>query len=288
MNNQNFEYYYELGEKLAKEDDLEGAISCYQRVIAINLDSPLKCFLDDLEAINFQRINAKELAIFPGNNVDETSEGYLSLKDNQGFVFYGPYIHIPDGLYRIKVEFNFPEPCFEMTEEQDGNRSFKFDIVSPHPYVLYETKVDSHQTSLEFYLDFIEGHRTEFRFFSTGSAFSVSCIEMTLVYQPKPNTNAAFLYYFNLGCILQFKGQREKANQAYISAVEYSPTGSLIDSLVNDQYVLTFTPVAEEVYLSLAVLLEQKERWEEAIACYRKVLEILPTTTVRTTSYRLF
>jgi len=276
MKNPNFEDYYGLAEKLAKEGDLEGAIACYHRVIALNPDLPSKCFLDDLEAINFLRIKAKELSIIPGNNVEETSEGYLSLKDNQGFVFYGPYIHIPDGLYRVRIGFNFPENSLEMTEEKDYDHSFKFDIVSPHPYVLYETKVDSHQTSLEFYLDFIEGHRTEFRFFSTGSAFSVSCIEMTLVYQPEPDTNAAFLYYFNLGCILQFKGQREKANQAYSRAVEYSPTGSLIDSLVNDQYILTFSPVAEEVYLSLAVLLEKKERWEEAIACYRKVLEITP------------
>ena len=276
MNNQNFEYYHELGEKFAKEGDLEGAIACYQRVITLNPDSPLKCFLDDLEAINFQRINAKELAIFPGNNVDETSEGYSSLKDNQGFVFYGPYIYIPDGLYRIKVEFNFPEPCFEITEEQDGDRSFNFDIVSPHPYVLYETKVDSNQTSLEFYLDFIEGHRTEFRFFSTGSAFSINCIEMTLIYQPTPNTNAAFSYYFNLGCILQLKNQREKANQAYSRAVEYSPLETLVDCLITDKYALTLPPVAEEAYLSLAMILEQQERSEEAIACYRKVLEITP------------
>lgn len=276
MDIENLEFHYKLGEKLINQGDLEGAIACYHRVIALNPDSPSKCFLDDLEAINFLRINAKELAVFPGNNVEETSEGYLSLKENQGFVFYGPYIEIPDGLYRINVKFSFPESCLGIAEEQDAHCSFKFDIVSPHPYVLYETKVDSHQTSIEFYLDFIEGHRTEFRFFSTGSAFSVSCIEMTLVYQPKPHTNAAFLYYFHLGCILQLKNQREKANQAYSRAVEYSPIGSLIYSLITDQYVLNFPQVAEEVYLTMGVFLEQKERWEEAIACYRKVLEITP------------
>jgi len=285
MKNQNFESYYELGENLAKEGDLEGAIACYHRVIALNPDSPSKCFLDDLEAINFIRINAKELGILPGNNVEETSEGYLSLEGNQGFVLYGPYIDIPDGLYRVRVGFNFPENSLEMTEEQDCDRSFKFDVVSPCPYVLYEAKVDSHQTSLEFYLDFIEGHRTEFRFFSTGSEFSVSCIEMTLVYQPKPHTNAAFLYYFHLGCILQLKNQREKANQAYSRAFEYSPIGTLIDGLITDQYALNFPPVAEEAYLSVGVLLEQQERWEEAIACYRKVLEIIPNHT--SASYKI-
>lgn len=285
MKNQNFESYYELGENLAKEGDLEGAIACYHRVIALNPHSPSKCFLDDLEAINFLRINAKELGILPGNNVEETSEGYLSLEGNQGFVFYGPYIDIPDGLYRVRVGFNFPENSLEMTEEKDYDHSFKFDIVSPHPYVLYEAKVDSHQTSLEFYLDFIEGHRTEFRFFSTGPAFSVSCIEMTLVYQPKPHTHAAFLYYFHLGCILQLKNQREKANQAYSRAFEYSPIGTLIDGLITDQYALTLPPVAEEAYLSLGVLLEQQERWEEAIFCYRKVLEITPNHA--SASYKL-
>ncbi|MEG4515238.1 tetratricopeptide repeat protein [Microcoleus sp. AT9b-C5] len=276
MKNQNFESYYELGEKLAKEGDMEGAIACYHRVIALNPYSQSKCFLDDLEAINFLRINAKELGIIPGNNVEETSEGYLSLEGNQGFVFYGPYIDIPDGLYRVRVGFSFPENSLEMTEEQDCDRSFKFDVVSPCPYVLYEAKVDSHQTSLEFYLDFIEGHRTEFRFFSTGAAFSVSCIEMTLVYQPKPHTNAAFLYYFHLGCILQLKNKRQKANQAYSRAFEYSSIGTLIDGLITDEYALTLPPVAEEAYLSVGVLLEQQERWEEASACYRKVLEIIP------------
>ncbi|HCV31739.1 MAG TPA: hypothetical protein DGO89_17110 [Microcoleaceae bacterium UBA9251] len=285
MDIENFESYYELGEKLINQGDLEGAISCYHRVIAINPDLPSKCFLDGLEAINFRQIHARELAIFPGNNVEETSEGYLSLKGNQGFVFYGPYIDIPDGLYRVRVGFNFPENSLEMTEGQDSEQSFKFDVVSPCPYVLYESKVDSHQTSLEFYLDFIEGHRTEFRFFSTGSAFSVSCIEMTLVYQPKPNTNATFLYYFNLGCILELKGQQEKANQAYSRAVEFLPTGAVIDGLITDQYALTLPPVAEEAYLSLAVLLEQQERWEEAIAYYRKVLEITPNYA--SVSYKL-
>ncbi|MEG4407523.1 tetratricopeptide repeat protein [Microcoleus sp. MON2_D5] len=285
MKNQDFEFYYELGENLAKEGDLEGAIACYHRVIALNPDSSSKCFLDGLEAINFLEINAKELAILPGNNVKETNEGYLSLKGNQGFVFYGPYIDIPDGLYRVRVGFNFPDNSLEMTEEKDCARSFNFDVVSPCPYVLYEAKVDSHQTSLEFYLDFIEGHRTEFRFFSIGSAFSVSCIEMTLVYQPKPNTKAAFLYYFNLGCILQLKGQRQKANQAYSRAVEFSPTLAVIDDLITDKYALTLPPVAEEAYLSVGVLLEQQERWKEAIACYRKVLEITPNHA--SVSYKL-
>jgi len=45
MDIENFESYYELGEKLINQGDLEGAISCYHRVIAINPDLPSKCFL---------------------------------------------------------------------------------------------------------------------------------------------------------------------------------------------------------------------------------------------------
>lgn len=272
--NLNFDDYYRLGESLAQQGNLEGAIACYRRAVLLNPNFSEKCFLDNLEVISSFQVNVKQLAIVPGQNTQETCEGQIvSLKGNQGFVFYGPYMDIPDGLYRVRVLFEFPELSLDSTGEDYKNSGFKFDIMSPFPHLLYETQVDNHQTSLEFYIDFLDCQRTEFRFVANGEAFSVNFIELSLLYEPGSQSDAAY-YYFDLGSILQFQEKRYQANQAYFRAVEICPKKSLVDYLANCQNALPNPAELAEAYLSLGGILEQQGKWEETKACYDQVIHL--------------
>lgn len=186
---------------------------------------------------------------------------------------FGPYIDIPDGLYRIQVTFQFPENA-------QGNEDigFIFDVVSPHPYVLYETPINFSQNSLEFYLEFIDGKRTEFRFFAKGYAFIVNEIKLTLIYSPESHTNAPF-YYFDLGSLWQKKALMDKASLAYNRAIELSAPISIIDRLVNASKDLPFKPEWVDAYWTLGYLLNQQNYSDEVIACYRHLLELAPQKT---------
>src|SRR4028119_1174090 len=104
-------HYYDLALSLAEQGRLLDAICCYRRALNINPQlATCKCFLDKLDQKNHIRINAQDLHILPDNKTEYTDTGkIISLSSNQGFVFYGPYIDIPDGWYHVNVVFEFCE-----------------------------------------------------------------------------------------------------------------------------------------------------------------------------------
>ena len=89
-------------------DYLLDAICCYRRAININPHlATRQSFLDNFPRRKHIRINAEDLHILPGNKTEHTdTEKIISLSSNQGFVFYGPYIDIPDGWYHVNVVFD--------------------------------------------------------------------------------------------------------------------------------------------------------------------------------------
>lgn len=267
--------YQDLAAALLQQGYWVEAISCYRRSIILNPDYQKQCFLDQVIGKFYSKIHPQQLSILPEQKTEITSLGHiLSFAGNEGFVLCGPYIDIPDGLYRIQVTFQFPEA------DQSNNEDigFIFDVVSPHPQILYETSVNCSQNKLEFYLEFLDGKRTEFRFFAKGIAFIVKEIELTLIYSPEFNTNAPF-YYFDLGSIWQNKGFMDKASLAYNRAIELSAPISVIERLVNASNYLPLKPEWIDAYWTLGYLLNQQNYIDEAIACYQHLVEIAPQKT---------
>lgn len=270
--------YYDLALSLAEQGRLLDAICCYRRAININPQlATFKCFLDKFASKNHIRINAQDLHILPGNKIEHTHTGkIISLSSNQGFVFYGPYIDISDGWYHVNVVFEF---C-EVSQDQDAaaearsQPGFRFDIASPFPQIIYETIVNFGQKKLEFYTEFFAGNRSEFRFEALGTAFAISHIDINLVFEVDSNMQSPF-YYFDLGSLLQAKGQIDKAKLAYDWAVESSRTESLSSLLQNYQEILPNQPEWEQAYIEIGYRLAQKlEKKDDAINCYQQALKI--------------
>jgi tetratricopeptide (TPR) repeat protein len=280
-------HYYDLASSLAEQGRLLDAICCYRRGININPQlATSKCFLDKFASKSHIRINVQDLHILPGNKTEHTDTGkIISLSSNQGFVFYGPYIDIPDGWYHVNVVFDF---C-EVTQAQDAvaevisKPGFRFDIGSPFPQIIYENIIYSEQKQLQFYTEFFAGNRSEFRFEALGTAFAISHIDLNLVFEVDSNMQSPF-YYFDLGSLLQAKGWTYKAKLAYDLAVESSQTESLSSLLQNYQEILPNQPEWEQAYIEVAYRLSQKlERKDDAISLCQQVLQI-DTSNVKANS----
>lgn len=262
--------YQNLGISLAKQGLLSEALACYRRILAFKYQEIDNSFLANFSVLKTLSVDLKTLSIIPEQKTQITTEKILSLEGNQGFILYGPYIDIPDGLYRIKIDFEFIELEF--------SSSFKFDIVAPYPSVLYETEVKFPQEKLEFTLEVIEGKSFEFRFFATGSAFSIHQIELETIYQPSNDRGAAF-YYFDLGSLLKVQGFENKADIAYQRVVENLALGSVLDWLKVHAQTIPYLSEWAGGYLCLKNILEQHNREDEAKACeeyYQKVIKLFP------------
>lgn len=271
------DHYYDLASSLAQQCRLLDAISCYRRAININPQlASRKCFLDNFEIKNHIRINAQDLRILPSNKTETTdTKQIISVSSNRGYVFYGPYIDIPDGWYHVNVVFEFCEvsQAQYLAAQATSQPGFRFDIASPFPQIIYETIVDFGQKNLEFYTEFFAGNRSEFRFEALGTAFAISHIDLNLVFEVDSSMESSF-YYFDLGSLLQAKGQIDKAKLAYDLAVESSPTESLFSMLENYQKIFPLQFV--ESYVEIGSRLMKKDKKDDAMNFFQQVLQIEP------------
>ncbi|MGL6137139.1 MAG: tetratricopeptide repeat protein, partial [Planktothrix sp.] len=216
-----WEDYYKLSQSSLEQGKLAESIGSYRRALMLNPNLTQPGFLGQLPELSTINIPAKQLNILPDPKTIETSEGFvISLAGNQGFVFYGPYIDIPDGFYRVQVQFDFPDFNSGQTDISNGQKGFNFDIVAPFPSIIYESEVAVGQNQLDFHLDFVDGKRTEFRFCSFGTSFLVKSINLTLVYSPQNSLDTALNYYFDLATFFSLKDKTDKAYIAYEKCIE--------------------------------------------------------------------
>lgn len=272
-----WEDYYKLSQSSFEQGKLAESIGSYRRALMLNPNLNQPSFLGQLPELSTIHIPAKQLNILPDPKTIETSEGFvISLAGNQNFVFYGPYIDIPDGFYRIQVQFDFPDFNSEQTDISNAQKGFNFDIVAPFPSIIYETEVAIGQNQLDFHLDFVNGQRTEFRFFSFGTSFLVKSINLTLVYSPQNSLDTALNYYFDLATFFSLKDKTDKAYIAYIKCIESDSLELRIeDFLANYQGFLTDIEWVN-AYSNLGKIFQQKGEIEAAISCYHQLIKRVP------------
>ena len=256
------ETYYLLGESRAKLGDMQGAISCYHYAVELAPNYDHKRLLNDLEERKIFRVNAEQLRRIPDQKVTtESLPKITSLKSNQGWVFYGPYINLVDGLYLVKVDFDFPD-LTSNTKANPETVGFKFDVVTEGgACIWYECNVCTSQEKIEFTVALVAAQKVEFRFGATGETFSVNYIELTLIHEADTNP----VYYSGLGSVLNLQGKQNKASYAHRRAVEmYLESGKHDRALACYQKALEEQP---DAYSELGLILVQRGLLNEVIAC---------------------
>lgn len=200
---------YKLGELLQQRTqlDLEGAISAYRRALQLNPNDVEACRnllelqphnSDNLEESQAFRINPHQLTLISGQLLQTGGSWQLvSREGNQGQVSYGPYITLPDGLYRVIIDYEFPDLTSEQKRENSEIIGFKLDVAMDKSLVVYQENIYTNQQKPEFFIDLVNVKDLEVRFWATGKLFAVNFIEFTLVYQPEGPK--AIDYYLKLG-----------------------------------------------------------------------------------------
>ena len=170
-------------DSLAEKGELVEAIAQWRQVVARYPElTSQKCFLSNLDGIKTCRINPEDLTLISGQLIPtQTGNQLVSQTGNHGQICYGPYISLPEGLYRVKIDL-------EKTDFSGGKGNeheqvwFKFDVAVNKGLVIHEANVYNHQTEHEFFID-VNAQELEIRFWATGMSFAVSFIELTLIYQ---------------------------------------------------------------------------------------------------------
>ena len=204
---------------------IEEAIAQWREQGELNLQADNNSLLNSLEPISSFQILPEQLAIRSGEIVEKGSRKQLvSLTGNQDLVSYGPYINVPDGLYKIRVNFEF----LEVDSDSDPvlgkytQTGYKLDIATEFSYIWQIIDVPTRQDKLEFFLELVDANNLEIRFWATGRAFAINSIELNLLYPPMAQDLAAD-YFFELGKYLQFKGKQEHGGRLHRRVAEVNP-----------------------------------------------------------------
>ncbi|MEG5001836.1 tetratricopeptide repeat protein, partial [Microcoleus sp. B4-D4] len=204
---------------------IEEAIADWRRKGELNSQADNNSLLNSLEPISSFQISPEQLAIRSGEILEKGSRKQLvSPTGNQDLVSYGPYINVPDGLYKIRVNFEFLEVDSDSDPvlEKYTQTGYKLDIATEFSYIWQQINVHTRQDKLEFFLELVDANNLEIRFWATGRAFAINSIELNLLYPPRAQDLAAD-YFFELGKHLQFKGKQEHGGRLHRRVAEVNP-----------------------------------------------------------------
>lgn len=276
LNPEIIEEYQKLGELLVKQGELEEAIKCWRTLTERNYNFSSQCFLNELEPINTIPINPENLVVNQ-ITVGEIIQGIsgcqlICQSGKQGLVSYGPYLNIPDGLYRVLIDCEFPELT---TDDKSLEKvGFKFDIVSDGcrcSWYVNEVKIQNEKN--EFFIELVDANLMEIRFFAVGTTFCINSIRFNLLYNPTPS------YYQDIGRFLQKQGKIKKAITAYKkSYLKLSNNnGDNFHSSLGEYLIQQGNlEAASAVYYDLGEKLIANTKIVEAITAYNLALKIQP------------
>jgi len=217
------EAYQQLGELLVKQGELEEAIQCWRSLTELNYEFSSNCFLDDFQPITTIKTLPEHLALTQftlGKIVQEESGTKLVCPPGvEGLVSFGPYINLPDGLYKVKID------CESNTDEENSNIvAFKYDLISNNgSFIWRESEVYATQKQVEFFLELLEAQTIELRLWSTGIGFTLNFIEFNLLYPNQQEDIKVGDYYLNLALNLKLNNKLERAILAYQKGLKTNP-----------------------------------------------------------------
>jgi hypothetical protein len=176
--------YLQLALDLSKQKKWDEAVNLWCCAAQLNAEIGKKsCFLCELEPVDYFHISPQELFNKSGKLV-QNENGYqlVSCAEDHQIVSFGPYISVPDGVYRVKIDVEM-DAVDVKGNKQSSEVGFKFDMVTDIGNTfLWEENVYINETQLEFYVELRDANKLEVRFFSTGYKFWINSIELALLY----------------------------------------------------------------------------------------------------------
>lgn len=268
------EHSLKLEKALIEQKTIEEAIADWRRNGELNSQAD-NSLLNRLEPISSFPIYPEQLAIRSGQFVEKGTRKHLvSPIGNQGLVSWGPYINVPNGLYRVKIDFEFPDQTIAPNGGKSETVGFTFDLATDSGRcVWHEGTVYTSQKEHGFFIELVKATKLEIRFKATGVAFTLNFMELTLIYKPAESTGGAD-YYLGLGGSLEKQKKLSLAAYAYRRAIELNPQ-YLQNGIAAWQQAVDTQPDAQE-YLNLGLFLVHHNLKQEALTIYQKALKAQP------------
>lgn len=170
---------------LAERDNIVEAITQWRQLVELYpAFTSKKCFLSNLDGIKSWRINPEDYTLISGQLTQtQTRQQLVSHTGNYGQICYGPYVSLPDGLYKVKINVESSDSYGSQDGSNSGKAWFKFDVAVNKGLVIYEETVyNNNQVEHEFFID-VNAQDLELRFWATGLFLAVNFIELNLIYQ---------------------------------------------------------------------------------------------------------
>jgi len=297
----NANLYLELALYIYKQN-LDIAVNLWCTAMKSNPEIGKKrSFLSELPPVDYFKISPQQLCNQSGQLI-QNKDGYqlVSCSEEGQLVSFGPYIKVPDGIYRVKIDV---EMDTREVKETDNHQifGFKFDIVTDHGNsVAWDEKVDIQEPQIEFYLELTNAQELQVRFFSMGNKFAINSIELALLYRLRPDQSINSVQDLgnkrDLNIQAYFEYIRQKnleellAEKKYHSGEEISKPfedcgelgkeiteqGYGEGSIKNYRQAGQLNPEYFGSYVGVGKSLEKLDQLDEAIATYRRASELEP------------
>ena len=277
--------HLELASGIYKEN-LEIAVNLWCCAMQLNPQIGKKqSFLSELQPVDYFQISPQQLCNRSGKLI-QNEKGYQLVSFPEPgqlpLVSFGPYISVPDGLYRIKIDIKMD--TIEVKETNNHHIfGFKFDMVSgPGNAVFWEEKVAIGDDVTEFYLELRNAIQLEIRFFSIGKKFIINNIELALLYRLEPNQSINYApdsgnkRDMNIQCLKSGKTLTEQGYFESAIASSYRRAELNPDVLQAYRNLLIIEQDNWEIWWYLSKALVKLEEWEKAIDFCQRASELNP------------
>ncbi|MEG3836971.1 tetratricopeptide repeat protein [Microcoleus sp. Z1_C3] len=166
------------------QKQLDIAVNLWRCAMQLNPETgKKKSFLSELSPVDYFQISPQQLFNRSGQLI-KNEKGYqlVSFSEHDQIVSFGPYISVPDGVYRVKIDVEMDAVDVKETNNHKIV-GFKFDMLTDiGNTLLWEENVYINEPKVEFYIELRDANKLEVRFFSTGQRFAINSIELALLY----------------------------------------------------------------------------------------------------------
>ncbi|MEK0191436.1 tetratricopeptide repeat protein [Microcoleus anatoxicus] len=280
------DFHLEIASGMYKQS-LDIAVNLWCNAMQLNPQiGKKKSFLSELQPVDYFQISPQQLCNRSGKLIQNENGYQLVSFPEPGqlpLVSFGPYISVPDGIYRVKIDVEMD--TIEVKETNNHHIfGFKFDMVSGlGNAVFWDEKVAiCDDVKTEFYLELRNAIQLEIRFFSTGKKFILNNIELALLYRLEPNQSINYAPDsgnkgdMNIQCLKSGKTLTEQGYFESALASSYRRAELNPDVLQAYRNLLRIEPDNWEIWWYLSKALVKLEEWEKAIDSCHRAIELNP------------
>ncbi|MEG4422794.1 MULTISPECIES: tetratricopeptide repeat protein [unclassified Microcoleus] len=240
--------WQQINAELAQVKDLEWAIYQWRKALEITPEfNKESCFLSKLQEINTWHTSPETINLISGTLVasPQGKQVISAPGNNYAEVGYSPGINLPDGLYRIKIDFSWLEDSLKLANQNDQKVGFNLEFTINQGWVIYQHEIHRLQEPIELFIDLINAQDFSVRYWAKGIGFAINFVDISLLVEHGNDRDVS--YHISLAKHLQKKGETD-AGRAYKKAVGLNLERYLAETIANNQQPSNYLDIYDKIW----------------------------------------